>query len=413
MSENLARVKWEMGQTLLPVHFNAQEEALLADSALRFKMQGLPAYGIAGLKWNHTLLQDGVFSIQSLSMVLPSGLLINVPGNATVSPFNLNVPGDVIVSVYCHIIESDFDEDSMDEAWDTGDGRNVSKKYYTLAISPDQSYAGALETLKLAEFKKNPDSTWLLSRGYIPPMLQVGLSLFLTDQLEELNQALELFHYNLAIDASGYLSGESLLSVKQCMKSSLKMQRFIANIKDQIHCHPYFVLEALNDFYTEVCYYRKVMPENVTSPYKHERLATCFNQVIDPLMKQMQMMEEKSPYLPFEFKDGIFNIDLPSEIREARDIFFLVQKGHITDKIDVGNVKLGNASRIALIHKMALPGVPLKKTEKPPFQHSFGSEVDFFRIIEGEEWDHALRTLSLSFYHQEMFSGIEFFLYWR
>lgn len=414
MTENLARVKWEMGQTLLPVHFNTQEEALLADSALRFRMQaGLPAYGIAGLKWNHTLLQEGVFSIQSLSMVLPSGLLIKVPGNANVSPFNLNVPGDVTISVYCHVMEGDTDEDQMDETWDTGEGRNVSKKYYTLLITSDQSGAGALETIKLAQFKKEPAGTWLLSPEYIPPLLQVGLSLFLADQLEELNQSLELFHYNLALDASGYLSGEGLLNVKQCMKSSLKMQRFIANLKEQIHCHPYFVYEALNEFYTEVCYYRKVMPENVTATYKHERLAACFNRIITPLMKQMQMMEEKSPYLPFEFKDGIFKIDLPSEIREASDIYFLVQKGHVTDKIKIGNVKLGCFSRIALIHKMALPGVPLKKTEKPPFQHSFGSEVEFFRIIGGEEWDLALRDLSLSFYYQEIFSNVEFFLYWR
>ncbi|MCP3940798.1 MAG: type VI secretion system baseplate subunit TssK [Desulfobacteraceae bacterium] len=413
MIENLARVKWEMGQTLLPAHFNAQEEAQLADSTLRFKMQGLPVFGIAGLKWNHTLLQEGVFSVQSLSMVMPSGLLIHVPGNAKVSPFNLNVPGDVEVSVYCHVLEENLDEGGTDETWDTGEDSATLKNYYSLVISPDQSHAGALETLKLAEFKKEPDSTWMLSREYVPPMLQVGLSLFLLDPLEELSQALELFHYNLALDASSYLSGDSLLSVKQCMKSSLKIQRFIANLKEQVHCHPYFVIEALTEFYTDVCFYRKVMPENVIASYKHERLASCFNRIITPLMKQIQMVEEKSPYLLFVFKDGIFNIDLPSEIREARDVYFLVQKGHITGKMDISNVKLGSFSRIGLIHKMALPGVPLKKTEKPLFQHSFGSEVEFFRIIEGEEWDHALKSLSLSFYYQEMFSGVEFFLYWR
>lgn len=413
MIENLARVKWEMGQTLLPVHFNAQEESLLADSALRFKLQGLPAFGIAGLKWNHTLLQEGVFSIQSLSMVMPSGMLIHVPGNAKATPFNLNVPGDVTIGVYCHVVGEDANEDSMDETWDTGEGGDVLRTYYSLVISADQSYPGALESLKLAQFKKEADGTWLLSREYIPPLLQVGSSLFLTDSLEELNQALELFHYNLVLDASSYLSGEALLSVKQCMKSSLKIQRFIANLKEQIHCHPYFVLEAVTGFYTDVCYYRKVMPENVIAPYKHEQLAACFNRIITPLMKQMQMVEEKSPYLPFAFKDGIFNIDLPSEIREARDVYFLAQKGHVTGKMEIGNVKLGSFSRIGMIHKMALPGVPMKKTDRPPFQHSFGPEVEFFRIIEGEEWDHALRDLSLSFYYQEIFSGVEFFLYWR
>ena len=249
----------------------------------------------------------------------------------------------------------------MDESWDTGDDAEIERHYYSLILTSDQSAPGAIETFKLAQFKKDPDNTWQLSQEYIPPLLQVGLSPFLGPPLEELSQALELFHYNLALDASGYLSGESLQSVKQCMKSSLKMQRTIANINGQIHPHPYFVSESLADFYTEVCYYRKVVPENVTAPYQHEQLAVCFNRILTPLIKQMQMMEEKSPYLPFEFRDGVFQLALPSEIREARDVYFLAQKGHVTDKVDVGGIKLGNFSRIGLIHKMALPGVPPEK----------------------------------------------------
>ena len=100
MTDNLARVKWEMGQTLLPAHFKAQEDALLMESVLRFRMQGLPAYGVAELGWNPTLIKDGVVSIQSMKAVFPSGLMVQVPGNAKISPFNLNVPGDVTVSVY-------------------------------------------------------------------------------------------------------------------------------------------------------------------------------------------------------------------------------------------------------------------------------------------------------------------------
>lgn len=413
MTDNLARVKWEMGQTLLPAHFKAQEDSLLAESVLRFRMQGLPAYGVTELVWNPTLIKDGVVSIQSMTAVFPSGLVVQVPGNAKVSPFNLNVPGDVSVSVYCQLMVEKLTEDEMSEAWDSGADADIERHYHTLVMTSDQSAPGAIETFKLAQFKKDPDNTWQLSQDYIPPLLQVGLSPFLKQPLTALQESLELFHYNLALDASGFLSGDSLQNVKQCMKSSLKMQRTIANIKDQIHPHPYYVYEALTDFYTEVSYYRKVVPEHVTSVYQHERLAACFNRIITPLMKQMQMIDEKSPYLAFEFKDGVFTLDLPSEIREARDVYFLVQKGHVAEKVDATGIKMGSFSRIALIHKMALPGVPLKKTEKPPFQHSFGSEVEFFRVVEGDEWDQALRALSLAFYRQENFSGLEFFLYWR
>ena len=46
--QNLARIDWKMGQTLLPAHFFAQEEALVADSAARFGMVAFPWRGSAG-----------------------------------------------------------------------------------------------------------------------------------------------------------------------------------------------------------------------------------------------------------------------------------------------------------------------------------------------------------------------------
>ena len=60
MTGKLARVRWKMGQALLPEHFVAQEEALLAHSQLRSKIGGLPSYGFASLRWNDSLLSEGV-----------------------------------------------------------------------------------------------------------------------------------------------------------------------------------------------------------------------------------------------------------------------------------------------------------------------------------------------------------------
>jgi type VI secretion system protein ImpJ len=76
-------------------------------------------------------------------------------------------------------------------------------------------------------------------------------------------------------------------------------------------------------------------------------------------------------------------------------------------------MKLSSLSRLSAVHKLALQGVPLQKIGRPPFQHSFGPEVDFYRITEGEEWDHALRDQSLGFYNNPSFEGVKFYLFWR
>jgi len=413
MTDILARVHWKMGQSILPEFFVTQEDSLLRDSILRFKSTGLPFYGITRLEWNKPLISEGIVSINKMTLLMPSGQLLNVPENSKVEPFNLSLSGSSRVSVYCHFIMEDNSSTEDHSGWADDDTNDIPKAYYRLMLSSEQSTLGMLESMKIAEFEKDPDDTWHLSEDYIPPLLEIGTSPFFQKKMDELNQVMELFHYNLALEASGYLSGDNLISIKMCMKSSMKIQRLLGNIKSQIHCHPYYLYEALNDFYTEVCYYKKILPENNTLPYKHDQLASCFNIIINPLIEEMRAMETKSPYLPFIYKDGIFSLKLPGEIRVAQEIYFLVQKGHVGDKLDISNMKLGCMSRISTIHRLSLPGVPLKKIERPPFQHSFGSEVEFFKIFEGEEWDYVLRDLSIAFYNQSKFQSIECFLYWR
>ena len=413
MAGKLSRVRWQMGQTLLPEHFQAQEEALLAEANMRFRMSGIPAYGVAALKWNETLISEGVFSIQAMALVMPSGLLLDVPGNATASPLNLNVPGTVKVPVYGHVVGETSPGEDSGEGWNKEEQTTIPRVVYQLALSSEQSQPGAFETIKLAEFEKDPEGTWMLSRKFIPPLLQVGTSPFLMTEFDQFGDALELFQYNLALDAASYLSGAGLFRVEQCLKSVYQTQRFMANLRSQVHMHPYYVYEALKNFYIEVCFYKSVVPEHFASPYKHDELAICFQEILGPLEEQMKLVEVESPYLPFLFRDGLYQIQLPPEMREAKEVYLLVQKSQVSKVVSLEDLKLASISRIPLVHRLALQGVPLEKVDQPSFQHSFGPEVDFFRVIQGEEWDHALSELSLSFYDQPQLKEMDFYIYRR
>ena len=411
MVDKLARVRWEMGQTLLPGHLVAQEEALTADTVRRFRMSGLPSWGVARLKWNDTLLAEGVFSIQAATAVMPSGRLIEVSANAAVSPFNLNISGNTSVPVFCHLIESMAVAEDEDEA---PDGSSIRRNVWKLVLSSEQSLLEAVETMKIAEFEKDPEGGWKLSGRYIPPLLQVGTSPFLLRDMEELKQALELFHFKVTREiAASYLSGDSMFSAKECLKGAIGMQRFLANLLSEIHLHPYMLYEELKRFHTEVCFYRDTIPEHATEPYRHNQLAECFAGVIEPLRQQMSLIQSKSPYLPFELQDGVYKLELPAAVREAGEVYFLVQKGHVNMPASLEGIKLAGISRLPLIHKLALLGIPLVKIERPPFQQRFGPEVDFYAIAPGEEWDRALGESSVAFYDAPKCRDLRFFLYWR
>ena len=412
MNDKLARVSWKMGQTLLPEHLLAQEDSLLADTVLRFRMQGLPSYGIGNLILNETLLGEGIFSIQEMTLIMASGLLLNVPGNAEVSPFNLNLPGTTRVSLYLHIFNNITTAANTPGGWGEEAEVRIPRVMCPLVISSEQDYPNALATLKLAEFKKSPQGAWQVSQEYIPPLLQVGTSPFLRSEIDALGEALALFQYNLYMDAVSYLSGDSLSSVKQCLKSVFRAQRLLANLGSQVHLHPFFLYEELNTLYTEVCFYRNTKPENVTSPYNHDQLSSL-NNIIRLLDKQMQLVSSLPPYLPFELIDNIYRVKLPDEIRQATNVYVLAQKEGVVTQLDISGLKLASLSRLPIVHKMALQGIPFKRVEHPSFQHSFGAEVEFYLIKEGEEWDHALNESTVVFYSRPELKEAAFYIFWR
>ena len=80
----LAPVRWELGQILLPEHFSTL---------------------IAELTWHDRALEQGQLQIQSLTAVLPSGLLIHVPGSGTLEGLSLKATGVPKVKVYLHVLD--------------------------------------------------------------------------------------------------------------------------------------------------------------------------------------------------------------------------------------------------------------------------------------------------------------------
>jgi len=412
MDDKLARVSWKMGQTLLPEHLMAMEDSLLINSVLRFRMQGLPYYGIGKLVLNESLLGEGIFSIQDMALIMPSGLLLGVPGNASLSPFNLNLPGTVKVAVYLHILNDTPASESGSGGWDDDAEIRIPRLMHRLALSSEQDYPNVIDTLKLAEFTKSPQGAWQIAPDYIPPLLQMGTSPFLRSELEALAEALALFQYNLYMDAVSYLSGDSLSSVKQCLKSVIKTQRLLANVGSQVHLHPFYLYEELSVLYTEVCFYRNTTPENVTAAYNHDQLASL-NILIDLINKQMQLVRSLPPYLPFELGDNMYKVKLPDEIRQATAVYLLAQKDRIITKLSIDDLKLASLSRLPVVHKLALQGIPFKRVEHPSFQHSFGAEIEFYLIKEGEEWDYALSEMTLAFYNREDLKDTAFYIFWR
>ena len=403
-----------MGQALLPAHLRALEQSMLANSALRSSLQATPQYGLYRLRWNETLLVEGVLSLEELTLVLFSGLLLELKGNAQVVPLNLNISGTTLVPVYLHVRNLPEKNGEHEAGPQTVKRDNVSCWLWPLELSTEQENPDTQESFHLAEFEKQADGSWRLSSRYIPPLVCLGSVPFLKNEFTALSHKLEAYHYQLTQEiAAIYLSGEDLVNAKQCLKSVVQMQRFLINLFAQISPHPYTVYEQLKHFYVDLCFYHNNTPQFATAAYRHEQLAEVFRETLEPLNEHLQLSQLRSPYLPFTVSGGIVQASLPESIREAKEIYLLVQKGGVNKAVSLDGFKISAVTRLSIVHKFYLQGIPFKRMERPPFQNSFGPEVEIYHISLGEEWDHALDELALGFYADPKFTEENFFLYWR
>jgi type VI secretion system protein ImpJ len=386
----------------------------LADSALRFSLQEFPAYGVYRLLWSNALLDEGVLSVEEMTLVMPSGLLLKLKDNARLTPFNLNHAGGTLLPIYVHVRNLPENSGLRDTNLPTSKRDNVNCWLWSLELSADQEHPDTLESFRLAEFEKLPDGAWRLSPRYIPPLGNFREVPFLKPELTALTHQLEAYHYQLTQEiAAIYLSGTDLVNAKQCLKSVIQIQRFLANLFAHIAPHPFTVYEALKHFYVDLCFYHDDTPQFASTPYRHEQLAEVFREILEPLNGQLQLSQIRSPYLPFTTSGGLVRANLPEAIREAKEIYLLVQKTGVTKSTSLDGLKIAAVSRIPIVHKFFLQGIPCKRMDRPPFQHSFGPEVDIYQLSTGDEWDYALKELALGFYADDQLGGEHFFLHWR
>lgn len=405
-----ARVNWRMGQSLLPGHFLAQESSLREDTLMRLRMLPTPQWGVGALQWDAYQLAKGMLSIQELVLVLPSGTLVDVPGNCHPVSFNLNGTGASRTAVYLHVHAAHVVAVADGGA---ADDESVERAMHRVTLSSAPYSDSAVQAFKLAEFEKGMDGTWTLSPDYIPPLLRVTNSPFFETNLRRVQALCSVLHQHLLEEVQeNFLAAQSLLAVRETLKGFYRFRSTLANIGKDLHPHPYDVFRAMHDLYIELCVLRGTEPAGV-DVYAHEELHRSFGLLLEQLEGQVQLARATTPHAPFSRHEGVLVCRLPPAARKAKQVFWLVQKPSVTARIDLSAVRLASESRLALVHQRSLRGVPVQRLESPPFHHTFSSEVEFYTFALGDEWDHVVREGKVAFFHRPELEQVRFSLYWR
>lgn len=406
------RILWSIGQTLLPEHMRGMEDSILSDSAMRAGLTGLPYYGFSDLQFGKALQTDGLLTLERGTIVTKSGRLFSVGSNATINTLNLNTSGKSNVPVYLHVLEPETREKSNRESQLLHYDIMPTWKW-RLYLSFEDDFNGTLEYLQFAVVEKDIRSEWILSKNYMPPLIKLGGSGFFYEDLVDLDAVLVKYLKILGEESADIqLSGENLINVKNCIIEVRLFKQVVSSVLGEIHLHPWLFLERLERFYLIVCNYQGVDPVLYGRKYQHDNLAGCLSELIQAVKNLLEKSRNATPMIEFRASAGVYCLSMADSTANAVNWFLLVQKPSVQLSIDMSSVKLAALPRLSIIHKYFLPGVGLRKVDRPIFQHYFGPEIDMYEIMKGEEWTQSINDRSLAFLQEKRFEGLRFFLYW-
>lgn len=410
--EQLKRVSWKTGQPLLPRHLVAQEDSLVAHTQLYFRHIGLPFYGIGAMKWDETLLAQGIVSISKLTVIYPSGQLVDIPGNGSVNSLDLNKTGKTQTAVYLHLLSSMNEEEDYLES-----GLEQEKVVFAvnqLELSDDTNAPSIRASMKIGEFERDLENRWKMLPGYIPPLLSTIANPFLKNLFIELKTKLEQFQNSLELAST---TGEDFeghtLETKLCLLELAKVRRLLSNIEVGVATHPYYLYEALSQYLNTVSLLHHNKSNFKIIPYQHEKLGSLFGTMMEALSLD-SVADQETSHLEFQKKDRCYVSEkLPEELHDAREVYLILQKVDTTGNPNIEGLKLSGYSRLMNTVIFGVQGISLVRLERAPFNHSFSKRANIYSVEKGVEWGHALKEGRLAFDYKDNSQDVQAYLYWR
>jgi type VI secretion system protein ImpJ len=411
--QQLKRVGWQIGQPLLPLHLVAQENSILAHLNFYIKNQGLPLYGIGQLKWDDTLLFQGVVSISKLTVVFPTGEVIDVPENGKISVFDLNKVGKNQVSLYLHLLKDSSDQEMVLE--DQDDEEKIVFVLNQLILSTESHLFSTRTSFKLADFEKDVENRWKLTENFAPPLFTLNDHPFLLNKLFRLRTIIESFQKELEQEsATGKLFEQRTIETKLCLIEVAKLRRFLLNIERSIMTHPFYLYEQISQLLDTLALVYIDHPDLNIIPYQHEKLAPLFSKLIELFLQYLKPKSERLSSLQFERRDHCYVSDkLPQELHEVNEIFFIIQPVDPKLKTTMEGLKLASYTRLGNVNRFALTGIPLLRLDAAPFNNNFSKYASIFKLEKDLEWEHALSEGRVAFSVHDIREELQAFLYWR
>jgi type VI secretion system protein ImpJ len=422
MVEPLTPIHWKEGLFLRPHHL--QESSMWTGRVVGYHLQSLSPYnfGVRTLEIDEGRLEEGVFSIRKLELILPNGDVIQVPENTRVAPRNILEPGpgrESKLQVFFGVRrlreqEPNLSLEGLDDpdpgrymverrlVYDRNTGRDSQElefSYYNGRIIFDGEPIEEFDAIPIAELV--PPEVGLplsrLSRQFMPPCVRVRGSEVLVNEIRQLHGSAATKAARLAAraDAEGIRSGEAVQGDVLSLWKLHTIQGYVPTLREASEerwMHPYPLFIELCRFAGQLASFSSSQASIEFPKYDHLEPATCFGEIIPVIHRLLdELIPSNYARVPLVQEGFRYTGDLREEWLELRNRWYVCIRSDLEDSLIErwfrGTAKIAAKPRIDDIVSRRLRGVPTAKCDRPRVLPPREGFVYFELQREGVDWN--------------------------
>ena len=432
------KVVWSEGMLLTPQHFQQWDRHIEGLIAERFGTHEPYAWGVTELDIDHDGLANGRLTLLKCSVVLPDGLVIEVPdrdpapqtrvftelfppSRDTLDVY-LGIPVERTDGMTCQLGKESgsrparFVAEHID-VLDTTTGDNprevlVTRKNLRLFFSGEET--SDIVAIKVAELVRLPTGAVGLTETYIPPALWISASPYLMRLLRGLVELLMAKRAMFSDAQRGFMEliGADLgkFALVSAVSTHLPVLQHLNRCE---HAHPESLYLALARLAGQLLMLIPPSESPDLPAYEHEDLTATF-EGLDKRIRSIIEGATPTRYvtIPLDSSgDNMWVGRVPESRLFASSQFFVMASGDLPEdqvrNLVPHQVKIGSPSKLKEIVAAAMPGVKLYHTPRPPASLPMKIGTQYFRLDDrGVFWEDIKKSQVVALHVPESLQGI-------
>lgn len=429
------RVVWTEGMFIRPQHF--QQEARFLEQRIERRISGLRghAWGLTELRLNRGLLATGRFALDRAVGAFQDGTPFALPDSVDhPPPLDLSPSQrDCIVYLALPIYQPGADTVATEpeaalryvaadvEVPDTNLGQDSMAavtvgrlRLRYLLETADRSGLLCIGLARILEVRS--DNSVVLDDGYIPPLLDVRVSSFVSGFVTELvgllNHRGAAIAARLAAGDTGTADDLTDLMMLQAINRAQPLYEHLA-AAPVVHAEDAYrsMVTLAGELATFTMAGRRPQPFPL---YRHDDLQSCFLPVAAALRQALNaVLDRGAIIIPLvEHRYGIRVAQVPDRSIFTRYHFFLAVKAGVPASMLTRSLpaqtKVGTVEQIHELINSALPGIPVRSLPVAPRQIPFHTGKAYFELDRTESsWKHIAASSGLAIQVAGEFPGLE------